>query len=496
VGVGVGVDGESQSEGRTQQQRPSIVTVVEIEDASELPNPDELNDLRCEVLKDVVQTLASYLDDVQIPCPWSSEDGNTNTPTRNYKSLLSPTASDGLLASLSLMETWTQGAGPRSSSNNSNSSNNNSSSPSAGTVSLSPVSSKAARLALQLLRERLVPLLMRQGSPPRPCDGMPHHRSGDTLDLDAVHIVSGQALMDYAVSVRQYVVLLRCCRGSDLSSVVSEVIYPVLSSTTAAAPAVQGMGFAGLIHVATHGLPNDLRPYGSLVLQQVFKAIAATEPRVWMIAAPCVVALSASIGGRDPASPVHDQVMTTFLGVARRHGHEPNWRRPLLGSLDPLIQLLGIQTLKFISRLLPLLLEWSRVYDVQSRTGALRVLCTLIRMCWPRIPVHASHIAEQLILALRATESYQPRPFLSTREEDRERVARAYVETLEPGEQQVWRGLVTALALLGLTGGTEYRAEMDRRQQEAHNNHQATLEPLLYIAARELMQELQPYVTK
>ena len=61
-----------------------------------------------------------------------------------------------------------------------------------------------------------------------------------------------------------------------------------------------------------------------------------------------------------------------------------------------LAQVLGLQTLRFFSKLMPLLLNWCQEPDPATQLKALEVLQEVVRHTWPRMPAHASFLWSQL----------------------------------------------------------------------------------------------------
>ena len=61
-----------------------------------------------------------------------------------------------------------------------------------------------------------------------------------------------------------------------------------------------------------------------------------------------------------------------------------------------LAQVLGLQTLRFFSKLMPLLLDWCQEPDLATQLKALEVLQEVVRHTWPRMPAHASFLWSQL----------------------------------------------------------------------------------------------------
>ncbi len=59
-------------------------------------------------------------------------------------------------------------------------------------------------------------------------------------------------------------------------------------------------------------------------------------------------------------------------------------------------QVLGLQTLRFFSKLMPLLLNWCQEPDLATQLKALEVLQEVVRHTWPRMQAHASFLWSQL----------------------------------------------------------------------------------------------------
>ncbi|CAG9466565.1 unnamed protein product [Pedinophyceae sp. YPF-701] len=270
------------------------------------------------------------------------------------------------------------------------------------------------------------------------------------------HVPGPAETLARAVSARQLAALVRMCVGAGLSEVVPRAIYPVLACLQDSSPVVQGLGLAALHHVAVKGLPSDLRPHQGVVLQQALRLATGCEARVWPVCAPCCVALAAALGGADdPRSLVHGKVMATLLAEGERHSHDPYRRVPLLHSLVPMVQLTGLVTVAHFARLMPLLLGWLHALDAGTQVGAARALCAVVRVSWPRVPVHARAVWEHAVVAVRELQGRNAAAHAAGTD------ARAAVDALTPAQREVWEGLVVLGALLYLAGGERFRANME-----------------------------------
>ncbi len=66
-------------------------------------------------------------------------------------------------------------------------------------------------------------------------------------------------------------------------------------------------------------------------------------------------------------------------------------------------QRLGLVTVRYFGRLMPLLVGWIQSPDMAVRTEALRTLADVVQATWPRMPAHAPQLWRHLNAAYEAS---------------------------------------------------------------------------------------------
>jgi len=66
-------------------------------------------------------------------------------------------------------------------------------------------------------------------------------------------------------------------------------------------------------------------------------------------------------------------------------------------------QMLGLVTVRYFGRLMPLLVGWIQSPDMTVRTEALRTLADVVQATWPRMPAHAPQLWSHLDTAYNTT---------------------------------------------------------------------------------------------
>lgn len=121
---------------------------------------------------------------------------------------------------------------------------------------------------------------------------------------------------------------------------------------------------------------------------------------------PCVYQ---ALEGANPRAVGYDTMMTEMITEAERNAHKPPQRLIFMACLSRLMPQLMLYTVKYLSRLMPLLLEWLHAHDEPTRGITLATLAEVMRSCWPRMAVHAELIVEHLHAVDRAEKQQSRR---------------------------------------------------------------------------------------
>ena len=164
---------------------------------------------------------------------------------------------------------------------------------------------------------------------------------------------------------------------------------------------VQAHGLVTTHALAVRCLPGDLRFTAPLLRHHVGRLTRGCHVLLWPLAAPCLAALAASECGSDPRHEALEDALATLLEEAERHRGDPARRGVFLEALPPLLRSAGLVSLRFASRTLPLLLEWTCAVDLPTVAGALHALGLFVRCAWVRVATHAGALWRSLRLAAR-----------------------------------------------------------------------------------------------
>lgn len=104
--------------------------------------------------------------------------------------------------------------------------------------------------------------------------------------------------------------------------------------------------------------------------------------------------------GKDPRAPGYHALACTLLTEAERSAHVAARRLAFMPSAACLVSCMGLTTCRYLSRLMPLLLEWLHAPDASTRVQALALLGAVLRATWPRVPAHAAALWRHLLLVL------------------------------------------------------------------------------------------------
>ncbi|KAK9803291.1 hypothetical protein WJX72_008564 [[Myrmecia] bisecta] len=207
---------------------------------------------------------------------------------------------------------------------------------------------------------------------------------------------TGPDTFDRALAARRLGWVVRQLGYTHLTPAIPAVLPSILAAVDDVSPPVQSLGLWTLHHLATEALPSDLRWQRELLLDVAKRSISGCDERVWPAAAPTATALAIALEGKDPYAAGYDLIMRGMLEEGERHAHVPARRIVWLRAIQPLLQALALVNVRYLGRLLPLLLQWLQEFDRPSRTGALQALHCVIQQTWPRIPAHADLLWQHL----------------------------------------------------------------------------------------------------
>ncbi|BDA44453.1 Uncharacterized protein At2g39910 at C-terminar half [Coccomyxa sp. Obi] len=209
----------------------------------------------------------------------------------------------------------------------------------------------------------------------------------------------GPDVFERAVAAQQLAWCIRRVGYRGLGAVVGYALPVIMAAAEDASPAVQNQGFWALHHLATEALPADLLWQKEALLKAARKCLVGCDELAWPAAASAACALAVSLEGRDIFGTGYEWVLGEMLTQGNSYAHVPSRRIAWLQAAQPLLQAMGLASVRHFSRLLPLLLEWLHAPDLDTRLAAAPVLHAVLKHTWPRLPAHAGllwqHVAQE-----------------------------------------------------------------------------------------------------
>ncbi|KAA6425014.1 MAG: hypothetical protein FRX49_05188 [Trebouxia sp. A1-2] len=202
---------------------------------------------------------------------------------------------------------------------------------------------------------------------------------------------SGPDAFTRCLAARQLAFLVRQLGYQQLGTILPAALPCVLATVKDQSPAVQCYGLHALRHISEEVLSADLKPHQQQLMTVAAESLVGCDDAVWTVAAPTACAILCSMGS-SCQGPGHQEVMRELLRQAEKQCHKKVRRLAWLEAIKPVFAVLGLQTLRFFSKLMPLLLNWCQEPDLATQLKALEVLQEIVRHTWPRMPAHASFL--------------------------------------------------------------------------------------------------------
>ncbi|GFR48243.1 hypothetical protein Agub_g10106 [Astrephomene gubernaculifera] len=238
----------------------------------------------------------------------------------------------------------------------------------------------------ELLRDKIRPIVVQ--------------RHVQELEEGPIKPYTGPDTFTRAVAARRLAWLLMRSRHPFVGEALRLALPAVLACCDDPAPGVGQYGISMLHAVAVECLAADLQWQRELLLEQARRLVVGCQEQLWRLACPAAVALVRRIEGKDPRAPGFHRLASELLTEAERQAHVPARRTAFLPPAACLLTCLGLTSLRYAGRLMPLLLEWLHAHDEETRVGSLRVLAVVVRVTWPRVEAHAEALWRHLLLVL------------------------------------------------------------------------------------------------
>ncbi|GMH38530.1 hypothetical protein BSKO_06414 [Bryopsis sp. KO-2023] len=223
------------------------------------------------------------------------------------------------------------------------------------------------------------------------------------------HILSE---IDRLVAAHQLLWCTSHCGGQNFSERVANCLFPfVFSTIDDPSPSVQAVGLTSL------GVLNDkvqtswLTPWREVLLNTlsgaIRNAVSSGNESVWRRLFPLASQLVVRIEGGHPRKAGYDVLISLMIeGVGMRVLQKPH-RVILMESLQPLVEALGLVTVRHFADLIPLLCGYCCSDESDTMAAGLTTLALVVKHTWPRIPPHAGVLWKVVVAAYRIARKQQ-----------------------------------------------------------------------------------------
>ncbi|KAG2425374.1 hypothetical protein HXX76_013788 [Chlamydomonas incerta] len=218
------------------------------------------------------------------------------------------------------------------------------------------------------------------------------------LEEGPIKPYSGPDTFTRALATRRLAWMLLRCRHPFSSEALRLALPLLLAASDDPSPGVAAYGVAALHAVAVECLAADLQWQRDLLLDAARRLVTGCSEQLWPLACPAAVALTHRIEGKDPRAPGYHALACTLLTEAERGAHVAARRLSFMPPAACLVTCMGLTACRYLSRLMPLLLEWLHAHDDATRAQALALLGAVLRATWPRVPAHAATLWRHLLL--------------------------------------------------------------------------------------------------
>ncbi|GLI60462.1 hypothetical protein VaNZ11_002620, partial [Volvox africanus] len=237
-----------------------------------------------------------------------------------------------------------------------------------------------------LLRERIRPIVVQ--------------RHVQSLEEGPIRPYTGPDTFTRAVAGRRLAWLLLRSRHPFVGEALRTSLPAVLACCDDPAPGVVQYGVAALHTAAAECLAADLTWQRELLIEQARRLVVGCQEVIWPLACPAAVAIVRRIEGKDPRAVGYHRLTSDLLTEIERQAHVPVRRLTFMPAFGHLLAGLGLTSLRYTCRLMPLLLDWLHAHDARTRAAALQLLATVLRATWPRVAAHAGVLWRHMLVVL------------------------------------------------------------------------------------------------
>lgn len=256
----------------------------------------------------------------------------------------------------------------------------------------SPDETKLQALIIALARE-MVPM-MRQALKASVPSTEFNSNEGD-LYKSKLDLKTGSTYDRFGLS-RSLSSIVRALNKTAITQLLPLLIPAIMTILDDPSPFVKVNGCWAVHHLSVTATIADLLWQKDLLLDLVLRSILGADEFTWPHALQASVSLVMAIEGSEARSNGYHQIMSYLLTEAERGIHIKAKRLPFLLHVSPLIEAMGLTILRYIARLMPLVLESVHSYDVESRSAAVHLLFIVIKCSWVRISSHLSLLLHHL----------------------------------------------------------------------------------------------------
>jgi hypothetical protein len=228
-------------------------------------------------------------------------------------------------------------------------------------------------------------------------NSMPTHEFNIKAEEDSTGLAlpNGSTFHRYQLS-RSLAWIIRALNSQAISKLLPILIPTIIVIMDDPSPLVKSSGCWVIHHLAVTATTADLLWQKDLLLDLALRSILGADELTWPHALQASVALVVSLEGNEARCNGYHLLMMDLLTEAERGLHIKAKRLPFLLYICPLIQAMGLTTLRYISRLMPLVIESLHSYDVESRIAAVLLLYNVVKCSWVRITSHLPLILRHL----------------------------------------------------------------------------------------------------
>eukprot|EP00884_Botryococcus_braunii_P011383 jgi/Botrbrau1/20245/Bobra.31_1s0036.2 len=221
------------------------------------------------------------------------------------------------------------------------------------------------------------------------------HVGGGKMESDMPD--TGPSAHQRFIAARQVSWLLGQLPAGTLSCVRNSVTPILLGTGADVSSNVQFQLLWGVHRLLTGLSLSELGDEQQLWLQMLHNVLLSSDDALWPFAARTACTAAQKFQGTDKSNFYLHQLAKQLLAAAQRFWDSGQREYCLIFLHEAFIfPSLGLQTVRYFSSLMPLLLEMMRSPDKELRHGAVYAVAPLVRATWPRMKDHTTPLRSAL----------------------------------------------------------------------------------------------------